>query len=205
LVVAPETAVVGEISELRASLDREVAAIVTALSGPASAPGDDDPARQLAEHGELMRQLSALSERVARARSQIRDPGELRAELATLLFFARTLRADAEMIRARLREALEQLAREQAAERLRRQRMAAEREAVLRRRDALRAKIGQTAERIAQGDRNECRGTVPVIRLGEGVTVCSMAVASPKRLFRARDFWLVTLTECGDDVLIRRA
>ena len=204
LIVDPQATVVDEVAELRGSIDGHEAAIVKALSGPASTPADEDPARRLAEHRELVRQLSSLRERVLRASSQLTDPAELRAELATLLFFAQTLRSDAEMLRARLREALAELERERAAERLRRQRLAAEREAAIRRRDSLRAKVGETAERIAAGDRTECRGTLPVISLGEGVTVCSMAVASPKRRFRARDYWLVTLTE-GDDVLVRRA
>jgi hypothetical protein len=199
----PATALLGELAELRSSIDREVAAIVAALTDPAG--GSEDPAAQLEEHAELVRQLSALRERVSRAEARVCDARELRAELATLLFFARTLRSDAEILRATFRKAVEELARQQTAARLERERLAAERQKALRLRDALQARIVQTAEEIAQGDRTECRRTVPVITLDQGVTVCSVAVATPKRRFRTRHFWLVTFTDGWDDVLVRRA
>jgi chromosome segregation ATPase len=196
--------VVRELEELRASIDREVLAITSALSNAGLALGDDEPGTGAAEHLELRRQLGAVRDRVAAAGSQIADPRELRAELATLLSFACTLRTDAEALLARLRERVEELAREQAAARLARQRHAAEREELIRRRDALQARIVQAAGGIAAGDDTECRGTVPVIRLDEDLTVCSMGVATPKRRLRSRRFWLVTLTESRDDVLVRR-
>lgn len=196
--------VLEELAEVGGSMDREITAIVAALDGPSSTPGETDPATRLPEHGELVRQLGALRDRVARASAQIGNPSELRAELATLLFFARTLRADAERLRATVREALEEIVRAEAAARLERERLVAEREAALHRRDVLQEKIVRTAEGIAEGDETECRPTVPVIRLGEGVTVCSMDVATPKRIFRSRQFWSVTLTDARDDVLARR-
>jgi chromosome segregation ATPase len=200
----PQITLDREVAELGASIDGQVAAIVTALGHPATGSEGSDPADQLAEHRELVRQLGVLRERVAQARAQIGDPRELRAELATLLFFAQTLRSDAESLRARLREELEELARERRAARLRRERLVAEREDALRRRDALQARIVQAAETVARGDRTECRRTVPVITFGEGLTVCSIGVRTPKRRFRVRQFWLVTLTDTRDDVLVRR-
>ena len=185
-------------------MDCEVAAIVAALTIPPAELQDDDRGAQLGEHRELLRQLGALRDRVAQANAQISGPRELLAELATLLSFARTLRTDAESLRARLREAIEELARQETAARLERARRAAEREQVLRRRDDLEARIVGIAEEIARGDRAQCRPTVPVITLGQDVTVCSMGVASPRRRFRSRQFWLVTLTDTRDEVLARR-
>lgn len=199
-----QTTLHGEVAELGVAIDREVAGIVVALSERAPALGDENPAGQLTECQELVRQLGALRARVAQAGAQIGDPRALRAELATLLFFATTLRSDAERLGERRREALEQLAREQRAACLESERLVAEREDALRRRDALQAKIVQTAERLTDGDRSDCRRTVPVITLGEGVTVCSVAVRSPKRRFRFRYFWLVTLTDARDGVLVIR-
>lgn len=193
----------GDVAELDAAIEHHAVAIVAALAAPASASAHGNPAGQLAEHQELARQLDALRGRVARARAQIADPRQLRAELATLLFFASTLRADAENLRARLGEELEQLARQQLAARVERQRLAAERQEKLRRRDALQAKIVRAAEGMAHGDRTECRRTVPVIALDEGVTVCSIGVRTPRRRFHFSQFWLVTLTDARDDVLIR--
>lgn len=197
--------VVRELDELQSSIDREVVAIAAVLSAVARARGDDDPVQDTEEHCELRRQLGALRDRVAQAESQIGDARELRAELATLLSFAATLRTDAEALRATLRERVEALARERTAVRLERERRAVEREQLMHRRDALQARIAQAAGGIARGDETECRGTVPVIKLDEELTVCSMGVASPKRRLRHRQFWLVTLTETRDDVLVRRA
>ena len=196
--------VIRELDALHASIDRDVVAIAAALSAAARARGDDDPVQETEEHLELRRQLGALRDRVAVAESEIRDPRELRAELATLLSFARTLRTDAEALLATLRERVAELARQQAAARLARERHAVERKELIHRRDVLQARIVQAAGGIAAGDDTECRGTVPVIRLDEDLTVCSMGVASPKRRLRSRQFWLVTLTEARDDILVRR-
>ena len=194
-----------ELAELRAAMDCQMTAIATALTVPPAEFEDDDRDVELAEHRELVRQLSALCDRVTRANAQLHDPRELRAELATLLSFARTLRNDADSLRARLREVSEELTRQKLAARLERERRAAERDQALLRRDALEASIARTAEAIAQGDATECRRTVPVITLGQDVTVCSMGVASPRRRFRSRQFWLVTLTDTRDEVLARRS
>lgn len=180
-----------------------MAEIASALAGLADELEDQDAPASLAEHRELVRQLGALQDHVARAKSGIPDPRALRAELATLLSFARTLRDDAERLSAGLCRAREELERQQAAKRLERERRADQREAALRRRDALQAKIVRAAEGIAGGDGGECRRTIPVIPLEQDVTVCSIAVATPQRRFRSRRFWLVTLTDTGDEVLVR--
>jgi DNA repair exonuclease SbcCD ATPase subunit len=192
-------------TELRASIDRQVAAITAALHGAGSTlSADADPADQAAEHRELLRQLAALRDRVARAQRELEEPGVLRAELATLLSFAATLRADVENLQARRQQVIEALARAELVAREAGERLAAEREAALRRRDVLQAKVVQMAEGIARGDRHQCRRTVPVVALDRDVTVCSVGVATPKRRFRSQQFWLVTLTETRDDVLAIR-
>jgi hypothetical protein len=188
--------------ELRASIDREVALIARVLAD--AAPTEPDSAGQAAEHRELLRQLAALGDKVRWAQAEIDEPRALRAELATLLSFARTLRADAENLQATRQEARELVARTELAARQEGERAAAEREAALRRRDALQAKVVHMAEGIARGDRHQCRRTVPVVALDRDVTVCSVGVATPKRRFRPRQFWLVTLTEARDDVLVIR-
>jgi hypothetical protein len=141
---------------------------------------------------------------VARARYESEDAPVLRAELATLLFFARTLQADAVTWRAALNESIKELERQRSAERQERQRLTAQREEVARRRDALRFGIAQTAARIAQQHGGECRRTLPVFTVGEGLTLCSVSVSCPKRGFRCAKRWLVTLSDSCDDVLIRR-
>jgi hypothetical protein len=193
-----------ELLELRGSIDRQVAVIVSALSDLAVSPPEGDPATHLAEHRELVRQLGVLRDRVSRAQSELNDLRTLRAELATLEFFARTLRTDVENLRASAHEAREEAARQERAALLELERSAAQREEALRRRDALQAEIVQLAEALARGDRRQCRRTVPVLALDEGVTVCSVGVATPKRPFRPRRFWLVTLTGRCDQVLARR-
>lgn len=199
----PPAAVARELAQLGSAIDRQVGEIMAALADWASAGGQDDATVHLAEHRELVRQLGALRDRVARARSQIGDRRELHAELATLLSFARTLAADAESLRARLYGEEEERERLQAQAGLERERVAAQRLQVLRRRDALQASIVQTAEGIAGGDRSQCRRTVPVVALDHGVTVCSIGVATPRRRFRSARFWLVTLTDTRDGVLAR--
>lgn len=193
-----------QLAELPALIDSQVAAICAALDDAAPALAEAGPAGQDAEHRELLRQLAALRDRVARARRELREPRALRAELATLLSFAGTLRADAESLRSARQETQELLAHAELAARQEGERLAAEREAALRLRDVLQAKVVQMAEWIACGDEHQCRRTVPVVALDSDVTVCSVGVATPKRRFRSRQFWLVTLSETRDDVLAIR-
>jgi hypothetical protein len=158
----------------------------------------------LAEYKELRRQLGALREYVARAESGSDEPRVLRAELATLLFFANTLQDDADAWRGALKQRLRELERERAAQRRERARFAAQREQLVRRRDALEFMIGQTAARMARQNGGECRRTLPVFTLGEGLTVCSVTVSWPRRRFRFANRWLVTLNGSRDDVLLRQ-
>lgn len=97
-----QTNLVSEISRLRASIDRAAAAAEITLTGHPPASADDDPRSPLAEYEELCRQLAALRERVAVAEYRNEGPRALRAELATLLFFGRTLQADADNWRSAL-------------------------------------------------------------------------------------------------------
>lgn len=191
-------------AELRASIDRQVAAITAALHGAGAAVSGEAESAEQSEHRELLRQLAALRDLLARADRDLDEPRVLRAELATLLSFATTLRIDAEDLEARRRQAIERAARLELAAREEGERLAAEREAALRRRDVLQAKVIQMAEGLARGDRRQCRRTVPVVALDREVTVCSVGVATPKRRFRPQQFWLVTLTEARDDVLAIR-
>jgi type VI protein secretion system component VasK len=186
-----EVEVVSEIAQLRAAIDREAAATDVMLSEHPSTSAD------LADHRELRRQLAALHTEVARALCQSQAQPALRAELATLLSFARTLRTDAEAWRAALQAGLKALARE-------RQASAAEREALLRRRDDLQSSIDAAAARIARDNGGECRGTMPCFPLGEAVNVCSVTVLSPRRRLRLQRPWLVTLNDARDEVLVRR-
>jgi len=210
--VEPRTNVAAELARLRVSIDRAAAATEIGLAG--QLPAAADALSLLPDREELRRQLAALRERVAVAESRDEGPTALRAELATLLFFARTLRADAEDWHLAFQEQIEELERKRTAvrdelERRRvagrkeQERLAAEREKLVRSRDALRLTVLQTAERMAQQSRGECRRTVPVFTLGEGLTVCSVSVSCPRRGFRFAKRWLVTLTR-SHDVLIRR-
>ena len=88
----PQTELMSEIAALRGSIDRAAAATEIVLAGH---PPE-------AEHQELCRQLAVLRERVARAQHRDDDPSAVRAELATLLFFAKTLEADIERWRSAL-------------------------------------------------------------------------------------------------------
>jgi hypothetical protein len=191
-----------EIGELKAAIEDAAAATEIALGGGIAASVSADSSRS-AEHQELCRQLGALRERVAVAEDRDEGPGALRAELATLLFFARTLQADAENWRAALGERARELERERIAAQYERERLAVEHEQLVRRRDALQSTILQTAGRVAQQYRGECRRTLPVLTLWDGLTVCSVSVSCPRRGFRFAKQWCVTLTR-SQDVLIKR-
>ena len=203
LRVHPQTNTVSEITRLRVSIDREAAAVDKTLNDSPSATEKDDRRWGWAEHKELSRQLAALREFVARARSRSQDQLALRAELATLLSFAKTLRTDAEIWRAAVEDDLRELERQETATRQERERLAAEREALIRRRDALQFTIDETAERIAQENGGDCRRTIPVFRLGEAVTVCSVSVLRRRKGFRSQKCWLVTLNDSRDQVRVR--
>jgi len=192
-----------EIAQLKVSIDRVATASEITLAGHRPASADDDPRSRLAEHTELCRQLAALRERVGLAECRNEGPHALRAELATLLFFARALQADTDNWRSALEEQIKELGRQKAAARKDRERLAADRERLTRRRDALQSTILQTGARMAQQYRGECRRTIPVFTLGEGLTVCSVSVSCPRRGVRFAKQWLVTLTG-SHDVLVRR-
>lgn len=198
-----QISLVSEIAELRDSINRAAAATDIMLAWLPPRPADDDPRSLLAEHKELCRQLAALRGRVATAEDGNEDLWALRAELATLSFFARTLQADADHWRLALREEIEELERQRTEARQEQETLAAEREKLVRRRDTLQLTILQTAARMAQQHRGECRRTVPVFTLGEGLTVCSVSVFCPRRGFRFAKQWLVTLNR-AHDVLVRR-
>ena len=197
----PEMAIISDIAALRASIDHEAAAATLALSlGPGDVGGAD---LELPGREELVRQLAALRERVEQASSGGGDPGEVRAELATLVFFAKTLRGDAEVWRAGLHQAVAELERKEMAARLERERLAAEQAEIVRRRQALQTRIDQEAGLIAHQKRGECRRTLPVITLHPGLTVSSMTVSRARGRFRSVKLWLVTLDEGRADVLVR--
>ena len=117
LQVAADSHVVSEIVRLRDSIGREAAAIQTALNDHSSASADGCPRWGQAEHEELRRQLGALDQHVAQAPARSQDPPDLRAEFATLLCFAKTLRIDAESWRAAFEAGLRELEREETAAR----------------------------------------------------------------------------------------
>jgi hypothetical protein len=204
LQVDPQTSVVSAIARLRVSIDREAAAVDKALKAYPSTSEDGYARGGWAQHKELRRQLAGLHERVAEARSRSQDQLALRAELATLLSFAETLRTDAETWRAAFEDGLKELELQETATRQQRERLAAEREALVQRRDALQFTIDETAERTAHENGGDCRRTIPVFRLGEAVTVCSLAVLSPRKGFRFQTWWLVTLNDSRDRVRVRR-
>jgi hypothetical protein len=204
VAVAPEPDVVSEIAELRLAIDREAAATALMLTRDRSAPEDERLQWGVTEYRELRRQLSALPEHVARAESRNQDPEWLRAELATLLSFATTLRTDAERWRAARHEACVELERQEATARQERERFAAERAQLVRRRDALQLGIEETGNRLAQANGGECRYTLPIVTLGEGLTVCSVTVSAPGGWFRSSRRWLVTLNDSRDEVEVPR-
>lgn len=191
-----------EVGRLVADIDRAAQAADAALS--ACTLGGVAGSAPMNEGSELCRQLTSLRNRVATALQADDDPRSLRSELATLLFFATTLAADAAAWRAGLDAAIREHERQAAAERRERERRAAEREALVRRRDALQSAIVQTASRMAQPDGGECRNTLPVFTLGTGLTVCSVSVSSPGSRFRSPKHWLVTLDGSHEAVVIRR-
>ncbi len=187
---------VSEIARLKVAIDGAAAATQSILAGGPSTTADDD-------RKELSRQLGALRARVAAADDRNEGPDAFRAELATLLFFARTLQADAETWRSALQDEIEKLERQKTAACEEQERLAVEHDQLVRRRDALQSTILQTAARVAQQYRGEWRRTIPVVTLGDGLTVCSVTVSCPRRGLRLARQWLVTLTR-SQDVLIRR-
>lgn len=201
--VDPETVVASEIAQLRISIDSAAAATEITLADRSSASEDDDPGSPVKEQKELRRQLAALRERVALAEDGNEDLRALRAELATLLFFAKTLQADADSWRSTLERRVKELERRRTAARREQQRLAAEREKLVLRRDALQSEIVQTAAQMAQRDRGEWRRTVPVFTFSEGLTVCSVSVFCPRKGLRFAKHWLVTLDGTRDDVVVR--
>jgi chromosome segregation ATPase len=203
LAVDPQADLLSEIARLTGAIDRAAVATETVLGSRLPALADDDPRSPLPEHKELSRQLAALRERVALAEHRNEGSGALRAELATLWCFARTLQADAENWRAALDGHIEELERQRTAAREEHENLAAELEKLRRRRDALQLTILQTGARMAQQYRGECRRTVPVVTLGEGLTVCSVSVSCPRRGLRFARQWLVAPTR-SHGVLITR-
>jgi hypothetical protein len=189
----PQTVLASEIAELHAAIDRAAAATERMLADQAPDP----------EHQELSRQLAALRERVESAQHRNDEPSALRAELATLSSFARTLQSDTQTYRAVLATRANELDRQKAAARAEEERLVLAREDLVKRREALQSTILQTAARMAQQTRGECRRTLPVFTLGDGLTVCSVSVAYPRRGLRLAGHWLVTLGR-SHDVLIRR-
>ncbi len=202
--VDTDTGVVSEIAQLRLSIEHAAAATEATLAGYPPTPGGEASRSLAEEQKELRRQLAALRERVDLAEQASEGPPALRAELATLLFFAKTLQADAAGWRSMLQERIEELERQRAAARQEQERLAAERELLVPRRDALRLRIVQTAARIAAQRGGECRSTIPVVVLGAGLTVCSVSVSCPRRGLRAAKRWLVTLNDSRDDVTVTR-
>ena len=204
LRVDAHTHVASEIARLCASIDREAAAVDRTLNHHPSTSDDGYPRSGTVEHRELRRQLAALHEHVARARARVQDQPGLRAELATLLSFAKTLRGDAETWRKESDDRRKELERQEAAAHQERQRLAAERETLMRQRDLLQFTIDEAAGRIAQENGGDCRRTLPVFRLGEALTVCSVSILSPRRWFRSHKCWMVTLNDSRDQVRVRR-
>jgi hypothetical protein len=194
-----QTSLVSEIARVRNSIDRAAAATENTLVESVG----NDPGPPPAESRELRRQLAALRERVTVAELRNEGPRVLRAELATLSFFATTLQADADRWSSALREQSQELERRSAVARKQQEAVAADRDRLARRRDALQLTILHTAARMAQQYRGECRRTIPVFTLGEGLTVCSVSVSCPRRGFRFAKQWLVTLTR-SHDVLVKR-
>lgn len=188
-----QTEIMSEIAALVASIDRAAAATEIILAGH---PPDPD-------YQELSRQHAALRERVAQARQRNHGPAALRAELATLFSFARTLQDDADRWRAARVDEAQELERRKVAAHREQERLALDREKLIRRRETLQSTILQTAARMAEQTRGECRRTLPVFTLGEGLTVCSVSVAYPRRGLRLAGNWLVTLGR-SHDVLVRR-
>jgi hypothetical protein len=181
-----------EIARLRAAIERAAASTAGMLACHPSA-----------DHQELSRQLSSLRARVAVAEGRDQGPGALRAELATLLSFAQTLEADAESCRSAIQDVMHERERQRFAAEAERVGLEGDRETLARRRDALQSTILQTAAGMARQYRGECRRTLPVFTLWDGLTVCSVSVSCPRRGFHFAKQWCVTLTR-SQDVQIRR-
>jgi len=196
--------ILSEITRLRVSIDRAAMATESALADHQGASEYDGPGSPRAEWKELCRQLAALRDRLAVAEYAHEDPAALRAEFATLPFFAKTLQADADNWRSMLEGRAKELERQRAAARFEQERLAGEREMLVRRRGALQLRIAQTAARMAQRHGGECRRTLPVITLGESLSVCSVTVSCPRKALRVAKQWLVTLNDSRDDVVVRR-
>jgi hypothetical protein len=205
LRIDAQSHVVSEIARLRVSIGREAAAADKTLNDHPSRADDDYPRWGWVEHQELSRQLDALEQHVARAPSRSKDQQDLRAEFATLLPFAKTLRIDAENWRIAFEEGLKELEAKEIAAREERERLAAERETLLRRRDALQFAIEETAGRIVQKNGGDCRNTLPLFRLDEALTVCSVTILSPRKGFRSPPLWLVTLNDSRNQVRVTRS
>jgi hypothetical protein len=205
LRVDAQTHLASETARLRVAIGREAAAADKTLNDHPSRAGDGYPRWGRVEHKELSRQLEALHQHVARAPSRSQDQRDLRAEFATLLPFAKTLRTDAENWRTAFEAGLKELERQEAAAREERQRLAAERETLMRRRDALQFAIDETARRVVQENGGDCRNTLPVFRLDEALTICSVTVLSPRKRFRFPPDWLVTLNDSRNQVRVTRS
>jgi hypothetical protein len=192
-----------EIARLKVSIACVAAGTGTTLAGRASTPEDEEPDSPSAEQRELRRQLAALRAGVAAAEGRSEDLFEVRAELATLLCFARTLQADAERWRSRIEQRQTELAQRAADAQRERLRLVAEHEKLVRHRADLESEIARAAARIAPRECGDWRRTVPVITLAEGLTVCSIAVSCPGRGLRSGKRWLVTPNAAHDGVVIR--
>ena len=101
------SSLVSEIAALTDAINRAAAATDVMLAGHPPRTPVDDPRSRLADYSELCRQLAALRGRVTTAEYGSEDPRALRAELATLLFFARTLQADADCWRSAVNDEIE--------------------------------------------------------------------------------------------------
>lgn len=195
-----------DVARLAAEIDRQASVIETTLSEhPCRFEGRDLVWSGQTDRRELRRQLGALRESVSQARSRSEGDWALyRAELATLLSFAKTLASDAVTWRAEFDAGLRELAAQEAAAREERERLTAEREALIRHRDTLQCRIDAAATRMAQDAGGECRRTVPCVSLGDTVTVVSQWVSCPRQRFRLEKHWLVTLDRTREHVLVRR-
>lgn len=201
-----DRALASDIARLAAAIGREVAVIGTTLSEhPCTFEGGDLVWSGQTEHRELRRQLGALRDSVSRAPARSEgDPSLFRAELATLLSFAKTLASDAVRWRADFDAGLRARAVQEAAAREERERLTAKRDALIRHRDALQSRIDAAAIRMAQDAGGECRRTVPCISLADAVTVVSQWVSCPRQGFTLEKHWLVTLDGGREQVLVRR-
>ncbi len=197
---------VSEIARIRVAIEREQSAADRLLSDHPSTAWGREPRWRLTEYRELRRQLAALRKSVSKAPARSEgDPALLRADLATLMSFAKTLRSDAKNWRAGLEEGLREIARQDAAAQRERARLAAERTASIRHRDKLQAEIDETAKRMARDSGADYRRVFPCFAFGEALTVCSLKVAVPGSGLRREKRWLVTLNDSQDQVVVRRA